>query len=80
MDDAPAEIIDGWKGYRQNLRDLPSAMQAKGYEPWQVVQMFPVMPKDMRDPEESSDPNDPYRDGAFAVDVAVAAQKVAGKK
>ena len=80
MDDAPAEIIDGWKGYRQNLRDLPSAMQAKGYEPWQVVQMFPVMPKDMRDPVESSDPNDPYRDGAFAVDVAVAAQKVAGKK
>ncbi len=80
MDDAPAEIIDGWKGYRQNLRDLPSAMQAKGYEPWQVVQMFPVMPKDMRDPEESSDPNDPYRDGAFAVDVAVAAQKAAGKK
>ena len=55
-------------------------MQAKGYEPWQVVQMFPVMPKDMRDPPESSDPNDPHRDGAFAVDVAVAAQKAAGKK
>ena len=80
MDDAPAELIDGWKGYRQQLRDLPSAMQAKGYEPWQVVQMFPVMPKDMRDPPESSDPNDPHRDGAFAVDVAVAAQKAAGKK
>ena len=38
------------------------------------------MPKDMREPEQSSDPNDPYRDGAFAVDVSVAAQKAAGKK
>ena len=32
------------------------------------------------DAESSSDPNDPYREGAFAVDVSVAAQKAAGKK
>jgi hypothetical protein len=38
------------------------------------------MPKDMRDPVESSDPADPYREGAFAVDVAVAAQKASNKK
>jgi hypothetical protein len=38
------------------------------------------MPKDMRDPEESSDPNDPYRDGAFPNDIKIAAQKAAGKK
>jgi hypothetical protein len=34
----------------------------------------------MRDPDSSADPADPYREGAFAVDVTVAAQKVAGKK
>ena len=34
----------------------------------------------MRDPEASSDPNDPYKDGAFAIDVGIAAQKAAGKK
>jgi hypothetical protein len=55
-------------------------MNARGYEPWQAVMMFPVVPKDMRDPSPSSDPADPYRDGAFAVDVAVAGQKAAGKK
>ena len=60
--------------------DLPAVMEAKGYEPWQAVQMFPVMPKDMRDPDESSDPTDPYRDGAFAIDVGIAAQKAAGKR
>jgi hypothetical protein len=42
--------------------------------------MFPIGPKDMRDPEEAADPADPYRDGAFAVDVKVAALKAAGKK
>jgi len=80
MDDAPESIQNAWKEYRQKLRDLPSLLQAKGYEPWQAVQMFPVQPKDMRDPEQSSDPTDPYREGAFAGDVAVAAQKAAGKK
>ena len=80
MTDAPESLQTAWKTYRQQLRDLPAVMMAKGYEPWQSVQMFPVMPKDMREPEQSSDPNDPYRDGAFAVDVSVAAQKAAGKK
>ena len=55
-------------------------MQEMGYEPWQSVMMFPVGVRDMRDPEASADPNDPYRDGAFPVDVDVAAQKAAGKK
>ena len=55
-------------------------MEAMGYEPWQAVMMFPIGPKDMRDPDASADPADPYRDGAFAVDVKVAAQKAAGKK
>tara|TARA_Y200000002_G_scaffold363_1_gene351 strand:+ start:24130 stop:24918 length:789 start_codon:yes stop_codon:yes gene_type:complete len=80
MDDAPAELQTAWKDFRQKLRDLPGEMIAKGYEPWQAVQMWAVQPKDMRDPESSSDPNDPYREGAFAVDVSVAAQKAAGKK
>ena len=80
MTDAPDTIQDAWKAYRQKLRDLPAAMEAKGYEPWQAVMMFPLMPRDMRDPEESSDPNDPYRDGAFAIDVKIAAQKASGKK
>lgn len=78
--DAPQAIQDAWIAYRQRLRDLPSWAQAQGYEPWQAVQMWPVMPKDMRDPDAASDPDDPYRDGAFAVDVAVAALKVAGKR
>lgn len=78
--DAPEEIQQAWKDYRQRLRDLPAWAQAQGYEPWQAVQMWPVMPKDMRDPDAASDPEDPYRDGAYAVDVQVAAQKVAGKK
>ena len=80
MDDAPESLVNAWKEYRQRLRDLPAVMEAKGYEPWQAVQLFPVMPKDMRDPVESSDPADPYREGAFAVDVAVAAQKASNKK
>jgi|TARA_B100000123_G_scaffold82881_1_gene59780 hypothetical protein len=80
MTDAPEELQDAWKDYRQKLRDLPAKMEAKGYTPWQAVQMFPIMPKDMRDPEESSDPNDPYRDGAFPNDIKIAAQKAAGKK
>ena len=80
MTDAPESLQTAWKTYRQALRDLPAVMIAKGYAPWQSVQMLPVMPKDMREPEQSSDPNDPYRDGAFAVDVSVAAQKAAGKK
>ena len=78
--DAPQAIQDAWIAYRQRLRDLPAWAQAQGYEPWQAVQMWPVMPKDMRDPDAASDPEDPYRDGAFAVDVAVAALKVAGKR
>lgn len=78
--DAPEAIQQGWLNYRQKLRDLPSVMESRGYEPWQAVMMFPVMPKDMRDPDASADPADPYRDGAFAVDVQVAAQKAAGKK
>ena len=78
--DAPESIQDGWKNFRQQLRDLPSVMEARGYEPWQAVMMWPVQPKDMRDPDTSSDPEDPYRDGAFAIDVGIAAQKVAGKK
>ena len=80
MSDAPDHLQDAWKEYRQKLRDLPAVMEAKGYEPWQAVMMFPLMPRDMRDPEESSDPNDPYRDGAFAIDVKIAAQKASGKK
>ena len=80
MDDAPESLVNAWKDYRQRLRDLPAVMEAKGYQPWQAVQLFPVMPKDMRDPVESSDPADPYREGAFAVDVAVAAQKASNKK
>ena len=55
-------------------------MEAKGYEPWQAVIMFPSYPRDMRDPEESSDPNDPYRDGAYPIDVEVHALRTAGKK
>lgn len=78
--DAPTELQQTWLDYRQRLRDLPSVMEARGYAPWQAIMMFPVPPKDMADPPEASDPNDPYRDGAFAVDVTVAAQKVAGKK
>ena len=78
--DAPEELQQQWLDYRQRLRDLPSVMNDRGYEPWQAVMMFPVVPKDMADPPESADPNDPYRDGAFPVDVEVAAQKVAGKK
>ena len=34
----------------------------------------------MRDPDASSDPNDPYRDGAFAIDVEVHAQDSLVKK
>ena len=42
----------GWLSYRQKLRDPPSVMESRGYEPWQAVMMFPVMPqKDMRDPD-----------------------------
>lgn len=78
--DAPQELQDEWINYRQRLRDFPSLMQSRGWEPWQAVMMMPIPPRDMREPEQSSDPDDPYRDGAFAVDVAVAAQKVAGKK
>ena len=78
--DAPETIQQAWKDYRQKLRDLPAKMQEMGYEPWQSVMMFPVGVRDMRDPEASADPNDPYRDGAFPVDVEVAAQKAAGKK
>ena len=78
--DAPESIQQTWKDYRQRLRDLPAWAQANGYEPWQAVMMFPTVPKDMRDPDASADPADPYREGAFAIDVAVAAQKVAGKK
>lgn len=78
--DAPDSIQQAWLDYRQRLRDLPTWTQEQGYEPWQAVQMWPVMPKDMREPDASSDPADPYRDGAFPVDVTVAAQKVAGKK
>tara|TARA_B110000967_G_scaffold134159_1_gene136996 strand:- start:2007 stop:2795 length:789 start_codon:yes stop_codon:yes gene_type:complete len=78
--DAPDSIQQVWLDYRQRLRDHPAVMTARGYEPWQAVMMFPVVPKDMRDPSPSSDPADPYRDGAFAVDVAVAGQKAAGKK
>ena len=78
--DAPDAIQTGWREYRQKLRDLPSLMQARGFEPWQAVMMFPIAPKDMRDPDTASDPADPYRDGAFAVDVQVAALKAAGKK
>lgn len=80
MSDAPDDIQEAWKVYRQRLRDLPSLMQERGYEPWQAVMMFPNQPKDMRDPDTASDPSDPYRDGAFTVDVKVAAQKLAGKK
>ena len=78
--DAPQEIQDAWINYRQRLRDLPSVMEARGYAPWQAVMMFPIVPKDMRDPAAASASDDPYRDGAFEVDVAVAAQKLAGKK
>lgn len=78
--DAPQEIQDAWIDYRQRLRDLPSVMQGLGYEPWQAVMMFPNQPKDMKDPDTASDPADPYRDGAFSIDVKVAAQKLAGKK
>jgi len=78
--DAPESIQTAWLDFRQKLRDLPALLQGRGFEPWQAVMMFPNMPKDMRDPEEASDPNDPYRDGAYAIDVKVAAQKVAGKK
>ena len=78
--DAPQSIQQGWLDYRQKLRDLPALMEARGFQPWQAVQMFPIPPKDMRDPDASADPADPYRDGAFAVDVHVAALKAAGKK
>jgi len=62
------------------LRDLPAVMEARGYEPWQAAMMFPSYPKDMRDPDASSDPNDPYRDGAFDIDVEVHALRQSGKK
>ena len=65
----------GWLSYRQKLRDPHQVLwNPRGYEPWQAVMMFPVMPKDMRDPRRTQIP-DPYRDGAFAVDVQVAPQK-----
>lgn len=78
--DAPQELQEEWLNYRQRLRDLPSVMEARGYAPWQAVMMFPNPPKDMREPAAASDPADPYRDGAYTVDVKVAAQKLAGKK
>jgi hypothetical protein len=78
--DAPTELQQDWIDFRQRLRDLPTVMQDRGYEPWQAVMMFPVQPRDMRDPVTASDPNDPYRDGAYAIDVKVAGQKAAGKK
>ena len=78
--DAPQAIQTAWLEYREKLRDLPAKMKAMGFEPYQAVMMFPLGVRDMRDPEASSDPNDPYRDGAFAIDVNVAAQKAAGKK
>ena len=34
----------------------------------------------MRDPVAQSDPADPYRDGAFAIDVEVHALRQSGKK
>ena len=78
--DAPQAIQTAWLEYREKLRDLPAKMKAMGFEPYQAVMMFPLGVRDMRDPEASSDPNDPYRDGAFAIDVGIAAQKAAGKK
>ena len=54
-------------------------MEGRGYEPWQAMMMFPTIPKDMRDPSSSSIP-DPYRDGAFAIDVEVHALRQSGKK
>ncbi len=78
--DAPQSLQDEWILFRQRLREFPSVMQDLGFEPWQAIQMFPVYPKDMREPDSSADPSDPYRDGAFSVDVKVAAQKTAGKK
>ena len=78
--DAPEALQKEWTDYRQKLRDLPAVMEAKGYEPWQAVMMFPSYPRDMRDPEESSDPNDPYRDGAYPIDVEVHALRTSGKK
>jgi len=78
--DAPESIQQAWLSYRQKLRDLPELLQARGYEPYQAVMMWPVQPKDMGDPSASSDPADPYRAGAFAVDVSIAALKASGKK
>ncbi len=78
--DAPQAIQTAWLEYRQKLRDLPAKMQAMGFEPYQAVMMFPLGVRDMRDPEASADPADPYRDGAFAIDVGIAAQKAAGKR
>lgn len=54
--DAPDSVRNAWTTYRQKLRDLPSVMQAAGYEPWQVGMMFPMAPADMKDPEQ--DPNE----------------------
>ena len=78
--DAPQSLQDEWLAFRQRLRDLPAVMEGRGYEPWQAMMMFPSYPKDMRDPVASSDPADPYRDGAFAIDVEVHALRQSGKK
>ena len=78
--DAPQSLQDEWLQFRTRLRDLPAVMEGRGYEPWQAMMMFPSYPKDMRDPVASSDPADPYRDGAFAIDVEVHALRQSGKK
>lgn len=59
--DAPESLKTEWMEYRQKLRDLPQKMQDAGLDPWQAAAMFPLPPKDMDDPTEADDPNDPFR-------------------
>ena len=54
-------------------------MEAKGYQPWQAMMMFPPYPKGYERSHCRSIP-DPYRDGAYAVDVEVHASRQIGKK
>lgn len=43
-DDMPEALKQKYRTYRQLLRDLPAQLEAEGYEPWQVMMMFPRHP------------------------------------
>ena len=65
MTDAPDELQDAWKDYRQKLRDPSQKNGSKRLYTLASSTNVSIMSKDMRDPKNSTIPNDPYRDGAF---------------